>query len=446
MTRLRNSLFCLITLCVCQTSFADDLQSIYELAFKNDAQFRAARARLRADSEDEKLHRGALLPQINAAYSTKETDTENSGAGGGGGLVPKDSTVDNDVWSVQVEQSIIDLNKWFTFKGGQAKSQQAQVQFTSKMQDLIVRVVSAYFDVLRAQDNLTSSRAEEKAIQRQLEQTQQRFDVGLIAITDVHEAQAGFDIARVGRLNDEGLLGIAWEGLSVVTGQMHDNLAQLSEEFPIAAPQPTNVDDWVKIALETNAEIAASQHALESARMNAQASKAQHYPTLKAKFTYSDVEQDGDLNTFVYESTETEVLSFDVQIPLFSGGSVSAARRKAFDQWNVAKEEHVGTVRNAIQQTRSSHLQVMTDIAMVNARKQSITSSQSALDATEAGYEVGTRNVVDVLQAQRTLFAARRDYANARYDYVINMLKLKQQAGLLNPDDIAKFNKWLPEI
>jgi outer membrane protein len=446
MANLRHKLVFLVAITLCQTSFADTLKGIFELAFENDAQLRAARAQLRADSETEKRARGQLLPQINAQYSMTDSDTESSGEGGLDGVLDKDTSTEDDTWSIQLQQSLFDLNKWFTFKSGQAVTDRAKVLFASAAQDLIVRVVSAYFDVLSAQDNLTSSRAEEKAIQRQLEQTQQRFDVGLIAITDVHEARAAFDISRVARLNDEGLLGITMEALSVITGQAHSDLARLSEDFPIKQPDPLTAEEWVDLAMTNNYDIAASLHALESARMTAKASKASHYPTISASFSYADSEK-GDIDPAgpFYESSETEQLSFDLTLPLFSGGSVSAARRQAYEQYNVAKENHTGILRTAIQAIRSFHLAVRTDIARVNARQQSITSSQSALDATEAGYEVGTRNVVDVLQSQRALFAARRDYANARYAYVVNMMKLMQQAGLLQPENVLTLNKWLPE-
>ena len=430
---------------------ADTLADIFELAVQNDATLKAAEATYRANLETANIARAALLPQITATASRSESDTDSEGFSRTT-LTSTSSNLDTTTksWDATLNQTLFDLSAWYTFRSGKQTSAQAEAQFAADQQNLIVRVAEAYFNVLRALDNLSASKAEERATQRQLEQTQQRFDVGLIAITDVHEAQAAFDLAVVQRLTDEGALGTAYEALSVLTGQTHANLHLLSEEYPVINPEPLSREEWVEFALANNYSLKAALLKAEAALETARAKKMGHAPTLTAQIRYSDDDTDGDfsdLNSnaqFPLDSTsDGTTWSVNLKVPIFAGGATSAQRRQAYEQFNNARQTEINTRRTVVQQTRSLHLNVTTDVQRVKARSQAIVSSRSALEATQAGYEVGTRNVVDVLQAQRTLFAALRDYANSRYDYVVNLLKLKQQAGTLTPDAIYQLNQWL---
>jgi outer membrane protein len=303
--------------------------------------------------------------------------------------------------------------------------------------------------VLRAQDNLAASKAQERALERQLEQTQQRFEVGLIALTDVHEAQAAFDLAQVARIIDDNNLAVALESLSVLTAVEHERLYTLGEAFPIAPPSPADRSAWVGFALENNLQLKASRLNETAAQQNAKSKRLEHAPTITGSFSNSDFDTDGTsrqdsvFNVPPRSQREQDVIRLRVQMPLFAGGAISANRRRAAEQFNAARESRIALQRNTIAQTRSLHMTVMSDVSRVQARAQAIVSSQSALDATQAGYEVGTRNVVDVLNAQNALYAAKRDYANSRYDYVINQLRLKQQAGLLSPQDVLDLDRHL---
>ena len=305
--------------------------------------------------------------------------------------------------------------------------------------------------MLRAQDNLAASRARERAFQRQLEQTQQRFEVGLIAITDVHEAQAAYDLSQVDRITDENNLNVALERLSVLTGRYHSNLYLLRDDFDIKSPEPAERSEWVDFALDNNFRLAAASYAEEAARQNARANRMEHLPKVSGSVSYSDFETNGDRNVkpdALFDvppdsDQEQEVYSIRVDVPIFSGGAISANRRRAAQEFLSARETRINLMRNTVTNTRSLHMTVNSDVARVRARRQSIVSSQSALDATTAGYEVGTRNVVDVLNAQNVLFGAERDYANARYDYITDMLLLKQQAGLLSPEDVYRLDAEL---
>lgn len=438
---------------------ADTLLDVYELAVKNDPVIKAAEATYRAGREFEVQGRSQLLPQVGAQAEYGETDvtqksTRTIPIGGETYTSASDYDVQDEEenYYLTLSQKLFDVPAWFSFKQGKELTKQAEVQFAADQQDLIVRTVEAYVLVLRAIDNLKSSRAAEAAFQRQLEQTQQRFEVGLIAITDVHEARAAYDLAVVNRLTDEGNLGVAYEALSVLTGQPHSNLWLLGEEFPVIDPQPGTAEEWVKLAMEGNLGLKVANYAAEAALQSSQASRAQHLPKITGQVNLLDTSTDGDnldnIGRATYPtSVDTEGNSFMItmSMPLYAGGGISSQRRQSYENYIAARETHTSVMRDTIQFTRSLHLGVVTDVQRVKARKQAIVSAQSALDATTAGYEVGTRNVVDVLNAQQVLFTAIRDYANSRYDYVVRLLRLRKQAGMLSPEDVHALNRWLVE-
>lgn len=447
----------LLTLCSLSAN-SDTLREIYELALENDAQLKTQAAQYRANLETENLGRAALLPQVNANYdytkSESDTDAESFDVSDGEIIAIETATnvdVDRDGYQVSLNQAIFDLPAWFTFQAGKDITRQAEATFAADQQDLIVRVVETYLGVLRAQDNLEASLARERAFLRQLEQTQQRFEVGLIAITDVHEAQAAHDLSRVDRITDQNNLNVALERLSVLTGRYHANLYLLREDFDIKSPTPAERSDWVDFAMDHNFRLAAASAGEEAARQSAKANKMEHMPKVSGNVSYSDYSTDGDrtvkpstgFDTNPDNDREEEIYQIRVDVPLFSGGAISANRRRAAQEYLAARESRINLMRTTVTNTRSLHMTVNSDVARVAARKQSIVSSQSALDATTAGYEVGTRNVVDVLNAQNVLFGAKRDYANARYDYVSDMLRLKQQAGLLSPEDVYSLEESL---
>jgi outer membrane protein len=275
----------------------------------------------------------------------------------------------------------------------------------------------------------------------------------LIAITDVYESQAAFDLAQVDRIADENSVAVALENLSVLTGKRHDTLDVLVEDFEANLPEPADRGTWVEFALANNFNLKASQYAEEAARQNAKARRMAHAPTISGTAQYSESETTGSrfqdpagiFNFPPNQQRDQALLGIEVSVPLYSGGGISAERRRAAQQFNAAREERINLTRQTVTNARSLHMTVVNDVARVKARLQSIKSSKSALDATQAGYEVGTRNIVDVLNAQNTLFIALRDYANSRYDYIVNTLRLKEQAGLLSPDDVITLNSFLEQ-
>jgi len=436
---------------------ADSLRDIYELSLANDAQLKAEEAQYLAAIEIEKLRRSALLPQINASYDYQDVDQESIAPSvnidpATGNFIIVDAFTNlktqQRTYSVNLAQPLFDLPAWFSFRAGKSLSKEAEATFAANQQALILRVVEGYLEALRAQDNLDASRAAERAFERQLEQAQQRFEVGLVAITEVYEAQAARDLAQANRILEENNVAVAIEQLSVLTGQSHANLRRLAKDFQATMPQPADQAAWVDFALKHNFQLQAARYAEEAAEQLAQANKMEHLPRIVGNAGYIDartrgrLQRDPPLVFDVPPDRDQDQFAFGVRVdmPLFTGGAVSSNRRRAAQEFVSARETRINVGRTVVTNARSLFMTVATEVARVKARAQAVVSSRAAVDATQAGYEVGTRNIVDVLNAQNTLFAAERDYANARYDYVLSLLRLKEQSGQLNPQDVYQLD------
>lgn len=434
-----------------QLALSESLVDIYESALTNDPVLKAARASFNADREIKNIARAALLPQISASGDYSETETTDDSRttfnieGQILSSVSKgDVESEGTSYSISLRQAIFDMPSWYNFKSGKALSESASAQFAADQQSLIIRVSDAYFNVLRAYDNMQTREAEERAIQRQLEQTRERFEVGLLPVTDVHEAQAVFDDAAVNSLEARGTLNIAFQQLQVLTGQDYDVLAGLADNFVATNPDPLSDAEWVDFAVGNNYQLKVAELGKDAAYNNAKAAAAARLPKITGRYSYFDSESDGTRYTSPFENQQDgNSVTVSLTMPIWLGGSLDAQRRQAKQQAIATGEGFTAAKRNTIQAARSLHQLVLTNNARVKARAQSITSADSALQATQAGYEVGTRNIVDVLVAQRTLFQARRSYANARYDYILSMMRLKEVAGQLAPDDIYQLNAWL---
>lgn len=416
---------------------AADLSTIYNQAVANDAEIAAARATREANEYGKNMARGALLPQANVSYTYEKSDNDIKANGQTNNVKFNAKTL-----QLQASQVLFDLNAWYNYKTASSGDQAADLQLQLAEQQLLLRTAQAYFNVLRAQDNLATAQAQEKAIKRALEQTQQRFEVGLIAITDVHEAQAVYDLAYVGLLGAEAALDISYEALEQLTGEHFDQVAPLQDEVEMEVPAPTNVSDWVDSGLEKYVGIQLAEAGKDSVRMQRNAARSAHAPTVKLYGAYVDTEQ---YQFTVGGTVPVDGTTWGIQasMPLLAGGSLYSQSKKAAKEYAASEFNAEAQRREAKQNIRSLFRQVQTDVLNVKARKQSITSAKSALEATETGYQVGTRNIVEVLNAQGNLYSTQRDYHNARYDYILNLMNLKFFAGTLNEADITALNAWL---
>lgn len=417
---------------------ATTLSDIYRLAVDNDPQYRSIEAGYQATLESKSQSRALLLPSIN--LTADKTDNEQETISSTSFTVGT-REFDSSGYTLSLSQPLFNYDYFVQLRQSKASIGQAQAELSAAQQSLIVRVAERYFDALAALDGLEFARAEKEAIDRQLEQTRQRFDVGLIAITDVHEAQAAYDLVTAQEILAENLLASQHEALAEITGQYHDQLAPLSDETPLIKPEPADIGQWSDTALNQNFQLVAAEFNYQHARAEIKRQRAGHLPTLdlNASHTYSDSEG----GNFGSNESETNTIELRLNMALFQGGATSSRTRQAerlADQSRLAYEQQR---RATLRQARDAYLSVLAEINRVKALGQAVVSAQSALDASEAGLEVGTRTTVDVLDTRRELFRAQRNHARSRYDYILNTLRLKEAAGILTVADLEQVNGWL---
>lgn len=443
-------------------SYADDLLSILQLALDNDPTLRQAEASYRENRESMIQSRASLLPSIGLGGSTTRltsgpTDsiyTNITDPVSGQTIVTQIADdhsfrpgINNHGWGMNLTQSVLNLASWYNYQSARARDKAAAVNLAAQEQDLIMRVATAYFDVLRALDLLDTNRQEEEAALRSLEQTRQREEVGLVAITDVYDAEAAYDLAQNTTILQQDILQSRYEALEAITGQPHPSVEVLREDFPIVQVDGS-LSDWEREAENNSLTIAAAEYNLEASRKNLKARKSDHLPTIdfsggwNHNVTAPIVSQGIQIGGGAFDRTS---LALNLSIPIYSGGAIQSRRRAA--EYNVisAQESLNLSERQLTQNIRNAYRRVNTDVLVIAQRQQSITSAQSALDATELGAEVGTRNIVEVLRARENLYRALRLYADARYNYVIDTLILRQIAGILTPQDIIDLNQWLQQ-
>ncbi len=412
---------------------AIDLDEAWRLALHHDPELASARMTLRADLEALPQARATLLPSVNLSANTSDNQRDIQGAFSEG--------FNNHGWSASLTQPVFRLSEYFLFQEVQALSRQREAEFAVLQQGLITRVAEAYFGVLEAREELLSAGAEEEALASQLKQAQESHEVGLISMTDVHEAQAAYDLARVAHGQRQGELDIAIEILETLVGKPVAEVAELSSELPVREPEPKDREAWVETALAQNHTLQASLLASNVARKELKARKAEHLPTVDFVASYNRSVQGG--LSFLGGKINNRTYSLEFNMPLFAGGRTRSRVREAGYRIEAARETTEQVRQRVAEDIRVLHRLVTLDVYNIRALEQAITSARSALQATEVGYEVGTRNSVEVLQARRAVFAAERDHAAARYQYVINTFRLKEVAGTLSPQDVQELSVWL---
>ncbi len=423
------------------------LLDIYQQAAINNADLAAARAQYQARREVVPQARAGLLPFLGASAELTDTRTEFDTDSGSRSLSRSGSA-----YQASLSQPLFRADRWFQLKAAQAISEQAALQLSIAEQELILRSAQAYFAVLQAQDNLAALKAEESAFKRQMEQASERFEVGLSDRTDVLEAQAGFDTARANRSIAQRQVEDAFQALFTLTNREYRALEGIEHSLPVLAPTPNDAGAWVDSATLQNLNLLAANQAVNAAEQTLRQRRAGHAPTLDAVAAYRRGNNDslGFTNAQTIPGiprytgdVEQHSIGLQLNIPIYSGGLTSSLGREAYHQLEQTEQQRESLRRQVVEAARNLHRAVNTDIEQVQARRQTIVSNQSALEATEIGYQVGTRNIVDVLDTQRRLYAAVRNYNNARYDYILDTLRLKQVAGTLNPDDLAALSQFL---
>lgn len=428
-----------------RASADDNLLEIYRLAFQSDPQLKAAEAARRAILEIKPQSRALLFPFIDfsANIAANSQDIQVSGFDRSGGTSNFSGTTSfgSSSYSLNLTQPVYNHGTFAQLRQADAQIAQADAELGVAQQDLIVRTSTRYFDVLAALDNLEFARAEKAAIGRQLEQSRQRFEVGLVARTDVQEARARFDLTVAQEIDAENQLASSREALQEVTGDFHEDLSPLKDKIALPTPEPKDIDQWAETAVKQNLAVTAAGFAAQVAREEIDKVRAGHYPTLDIVGSHSFTDSGG--GRFGGAQVEGDSIGLQLSAPIFQGGFVTSRTREAEQRYTQAREVLEQQRRAALRESRAAYLSVLAEISRVRALKQAVFSNQTALEATRAGLEVGTRTQVDVLNAERELFRAKGDYARARYDYILETLRLKRAAGTLNPSDLEKINTWL---
>jgi outer membrane protein len=441
---------------------AASLLEVYQQALQSDPLIHEAEARRMATFEAVPQARASLLPQIRAGgswTSGSRSGLENfevEDPPGSGNvdfrLVEVDSESDSFDWNAELRQSIFRWDQWVGLKQAEKRVAKAEVDFEAAQQDLIVRVVSRYFEVLGAEDRLTSIHADRTAIARQLEQAKQRFDVGLIAITDVQESQAAYDQSIASEIQAKRELATARELLREITGEYIPTLSAPGEQFPLVSPNPADEASWIDQAMDQNLALVSSRFDEEIARDDIAFRRTGHYPTVELVANYRDSSGDftiqkiagnpASIPPFPTDGNQDSI-SVQFNIPLFEGGRTSSRVREAVYLHRASREQLQRVARETERATRDAYLGVNSEISRVNALGQAVASSRTALEATQAGFEVGTRTIVDVLNSQRSLYVAITNYYQSRYTYIGNVLRLKLAAGTLQIQDLEEIDRYL---
>jgi outer membrane protein len=414
-----------------------DFLDTYRLAKQNDATFAASRASLEAGIEKLPQGRALLLPVINGSANTTQNDAENKTFG-------NDARFNSNGWNVTLTQPIFRWQNLVQYQQSQFQVLQAEAQFGQATQDLIVRVATAYFEVLAARDNIEFIVANKAAIQEQLAQAKRNFEVGTATITDTNEAQARYDLAVAQEISGQNALLVAQRNLQQITAQAPEALTPLLTSVIMQPPQPANQDDWAKGARANNFTVRANEAVLEIADREVGRQRAGHYPTVDV---VASAQENTNQSLAVGVSSRSTVvqnaIGLQLNVPIYAGGSVLSRTREAVALKEKSRQDLEASRRAAEFNAQQAYLNVTNGIAQVKALEQALVSSETALQSNRVGYEVGVRINIDVLNAQQQVFQTKRDLARARYDTIINGLRLKAAAGSLSEADVEEVNRLL---
>ncbi|MFA9215922.1 MAG: TolC family outer membrane protein [Sphingomonadaceae bacterium] len=425
---------------------AADLIQVYQQALANDATYASARAALEAGRERITQGRSVLLPSIQASgqnlrnsgdFTPFNVGTLDVVGGQLAYITKRDTDNHQNAYTVSLSQPLFNWSLWQTYQQSKLAQAASEAAFAQSKQDLITRVAQAYFDVLTAQDNLTSTRAQKVATTEQLASAKRNFEVGTQTITDTHEAQAAYDLVvaqEYAAIND---LDNKRTALQVIIGKLPGELAPLRTGVTINAPEPAAVEPWVSSAEGQNFAVIGAQLSLEIAKREIERSRAGHMPTVN--LTAATTHQ----NQTTYGTTKNNAIGVTWSVPIFSGFAVTSKVRESIALEDKARADLDATRRFAAQNARSAYLGMNSGLAQVKALEAAEVSSKSSLESNKLGYQVGVRINIDVLNAQKLLYSTQKDLSKARYDTIMNGLRLKAAAGTLKEEDLGPVNALL---
>ncbi len=418
---------------------AADLLNVYRDALVSDPVYQSARAQYQASVERLPQARAGYLPLVTGSASAFRNYNQREGV--------DDVDYSTRGFGVTLTQPVFRMQNWIAISQAEKQVLQAEATLTTAAQDLIVRTAQAYFDVLLAQDNVALSDAQKRAIAEQLAQAKRNFEVGTATIVDTLEAQARYDQAVAKEVLDANDLEVKKRALQQIIGKPPAGLTPLGDKMALARPTPDNIDEWVRAASESSLAVAVSRAAFEIARQEVDRSRAGHYPTLDLNASYNynrnPASSLGELFTGAAITSENSAVGLVLSVPIFAGGGTQSRVREALALRDRAEQDLENTQRTVAQSVRQSFLNVTNGAALVRALEQALASTQSQLDSSILGRDVGVRTSVDVLNAQQQVFQTRRDLQQARYGFLMNNLRLKAAAGTLSEGDVEAINRAL---
>lgn len=424
-----------------QPASAADLLDIYRAALGSDPVYSAARASWAAAQEKLPQGRAGLLPQATLSASTQHNDRDLSFRDPA--LAGNRTQYNSNSASVSVTQPIYRQQNLVAYDQGKTQVALADVQLASVGQELILRVAQAYFDVLLARDNIAFIQAQKTAIGQQLEQAKRNFEVGNATITDTHEAQARYDLVTSQEIAARNDLEVKNRALEQLIGRAAPGLAGLGKNFSPLPPNPASMETWVDQARTAGLAVRIAEETLTFSSQDVRRNRGAHFPTLDAFATVTESASGSGTQGGAGSETSSKVIGLQLAIPLYQGGATNSRVREALANEDKARQDLENARRSAELAARQGYLGVTSGIAQVRALEAALVSNQSSLDSTRLGQEVGVRTQVDVLNAQQQLFSARRDLAQARYNYILSLLRLTAATGKLAETDLQRVNAWL---
>lgn len=421
---------------------AEDLIDVYTLALTNDPRHRAAESTYLADKQKLQQAWAVLRPSINATADRSRTDLETETDAGIVSRPAGEADINSTVFELTLTQPLYNRSLFAGLRQARAEVRRADAQFAAARQDLIIRVADAYFGLLAASDNVELAGAEKAANARQLEVAEGRLSVGLATITDVHDARARFQLARAQEIDAINEVRDRRQALRETAGRVIRTIATVDRKAPLVEPDPPNLNIWVKTALAQDPALIAANETAEITREEIKRQRGGHWPKLDLVGSHSDTDDDESISGPGVETESTEI-GLRLTVPIYQGGLVTSLTKEAAHRYNAAQQDLEAQRRLTERTARAAFLGVTGGVTRIEALRLAVIASESALEAKTEGFEAGINTNLDVLDASRDLFRAKRDLLDASYTYILNLLRLKRAAGIVSKDDLAGINRWL---
>lgn len=417
------------------TSFSANLMEVYSQAKNNDIEILSSRAKYKMNDYDVNIALGALLPQASIQFTHNYVDSELSNQSK---KFQQDASL--NALSIQASQALFDLNSWYNFQAARAVNDISGVQLAFSEQQLILRVAEAYFNTLKEKNIIEVVQSQKKAIENSYKQARARYKAGIISYTDVQQSKARFDLSKASLVAQKIAYDIKKEELEELTGRYYSNLSGLKKRIPLTMPKPTNIQYWINSGLKSYPPLILAEGSMKANRLKRNAVRSNHLPTVKLIASYKNEEQ---MPSNAFKDSVTKTVGIQVSMPLLAGGSLYYQSKKAALNYANTSLDIKKSRREIKRVISSIYQQISSSILIIRAQQQSIKSLESALKAVESGYRSGTRTILELLDAQGNLANAKKEYEKARYDYVLNKLRLKLFAGKLSEQELAKVNRLL---